>query len=404
MSPLLRVIARTSVVAGGVFAVLATTVPAFAAPDSDFEMPFPCGQSWTGTTRSSHSPTAKAIDWNRTDDDGDPVVAAASGVVSVADAVDNGGYGKWVTIDHEGTESTIYAHLSGLAVKAGQAVDQGSVIGYVGTTGNSTGPHLHFEERVNKADIEAWFHGTKFVYGSTLTSQNCVDVPLAANMVGGLTWEVVVYRRASASTFIVHRTKRDPKVITFGTSTDEPVLGDWDGDGRANVGVLSPATKTFSLVTPVGVTKIAYGAVGDKPVAGDWDGDGTWEIGVRRPAKGAFKLRAANGSVTTILLGDANDVALTGDWDGNGVTDLAVYDQATATYTLRLVGADGFEWTAKVPFGEPGDLPVVGDWDGNLKTDLGVWDPEAAVFSQRRAPKPTVAARSVTTLAFGNPR
>ena len=57
-----------------------------------------------------------------------------------------------------------------------------------------------------------------------------------------------------------------------------------------------------------------------------------------------------------------------------------------------------------MPFGEPGDLPVVGDWDGNLKTDLGVWDPLTATFSQRRAPSPAAAKRSVTTVTFGRAR
>ena len=399
-----RSFARVLPVPVAMLIAVTATLPASAAPVSDFEMPFPCGQSWTGDSRASHSPSAKAIDWNRTDDVGDPVVAAAPGVVSVADTVDNSGYGKWVTIDHPNGESTIYAHLSEVTVTAGQTVDQGVQIGNVGSTGNSTGPHLHFEERKDRTDVDAWFHGVKFVMGSTLTSRNCVDVPLAANMVGGAIWELVVYRRAEASTFVIRRAKRDPKVITFGTATDEPVLGDWDGDGHGNVGVFTPATRTFSLLTAAGTQTHLFGLPGDQPLAGDWDGDGTWELAVRRPSRATFRLRAASGTVTVVPLGDANDIPLTGDWNGDGVTDLAVYDQATATYTLRMVDPDGLAWTATVPFGEPGDLPVVGDWDGNLKTDLGVWDPLTATFSQRRAPSPAAAKRSVTTLTFGRAR
>lgn len=383
---------------------LGLTLPAYAVPLSDFEMPFPCGQAWTGTSRPSHSPSSKAIDWNRTDDVGDPVVAAAPGVVEVADTVDNSGYGKWVLLDHGNGESTIYAHLSEVTVSAGQSVDQGTQIGNVGTTGNSTGPHLHFEERQSGTDVDAWFHVVKFVMGSTQTSQNCVDVPLAANMVAGPVWEVVVYQRAAASTFVVRRAKRPPKRITFGTSTDEPVLGDWDGDGHANVGVFTPATRTFSLQTPAGTRTVVLGLRGDKPVAGDWDGDGTWEIGVRRPGKGTFRLRQPDGRVSVVSFGDADDIPLTGDWNGDGVTDLGLFDQATATYTLRIVDADGLAWTATVPFGEPGDLPVVGDWDGNSKTDLGVWDPATATFLQRRAPSPSAAKRTVTAIRFGRAR
>lgn len=384
--------------------LLAGTLPAAAEPSSDFEMPFPCGQAWTGSSRSSHSPSSRAIDWNRTDDVDDPVVAAAPGVVSVADSVDNSGYGKWVLIDHADGESTIYAHLSSVTVDEGQRIDQGAQLGTVGTTGNSTGPHLHFEERDSGADIDAWFHGVRFVMGSTLTSRNCVDVPLAANMVGGPEWEVAVYRRGTPSTFIIRRPTLPAKQITFGTATEEPVLGDWDGDGHANVGVFDPATRTFSLQRPKRVQRIGLGTRASVPVAGDWDGNGTWEVGVRRPWRATFRLRASDGSVRTVALGDVDDLPLTGDWNGDGLSDLGVYDQATAVFTLQMEDAEGLAWTATVPFGEPGDLPVVGDWDGNLKTDLGVWDPGTATFSQRRAPSPAAAKRTVTYIEFGNPR
>lgn len=78
---------------------------------------------------------------------GTPIHAARSGTVNSAGW--NGGYGNAVIIDHGDGLATLYGHQSQIAVSAGEKVNQGDVIGYVGSTGNSTGPHLHFEVRVN---------------------------------------------------------------------------------------------------------------------------------------------------------------------------------------------------------------------------------------------------------------
>lgn len=78
---------------------------------------------------------------------GTPVHASASGTVRIAGWV--GGYGNYVCIDHGGSLSTCYGHNSRLGVSVGQKVTKGQVIAASGNTGNSTGPHIHFETRVN---------------------------------------------------------------------------------------------------------------------------------------------------------------------------------------------------------------------------------------------------------------
>ncbi|XHX79600.1 MAG: peptidoglycan DD-metalloendopeptidase family protein [Stenomitos frigidus ULC029] len=81
---------------------------------------------------------------------GTPVLAAASGKVALSDQL--GGYGLTVILSHQdNTRETLYAHLSALMVKPGQWVEKGDVIGQVGSTGLSTGPHLHFELRQKTA-------------------------------------------------------------------------------------------------------------------------------------------------------------------------------------------------------------------------------------------------------------
>lgn len=79
---------------------------------------------------------------------GTPIIAAASGIVIISrDSGWNGGYGDYVVVAHDNGTQTLYSHMSRVVAKIGQVVSQGEVIGYVGSTGRSTGSHLHFEVR-----------------------------------------------------------------------------------------------------------------------------------------------------------------------------------------------------------------------------------------------------------------
>ena len=78
---------------------------------------------------------------------GTPIHAAASGIVTFAAM--KGAYGNLIVITHSDSVETYYAHCSAIAVEPGESVEQGDVIGYVGSTGNSTGPHLHLEVRID---------------------------------------------------------------------------------------------------------------------------------------------------------------------------------------------------------------------------------------------------------------
>jgi LysM repeat protein len=87
--------------------------------------------------------------------DGAPIYAADDGTVVYA-GWNNNGYGNMVMIDHGTGYATLYAHLSAVNVSCAVGVAQGQVIGYGGSTGNSTGPHLHFEVRLNGGTINPW--------------------------------------------------------------------------------------------------------------------------------------------------------------------------------------------------------------------------------------------------------
>jgi murein DD-endopeptidase MepM/ murein hydrolase activator NlpD len=84
--------------------------------------------------------------------EGTPLRAAASGRVIIAGWV--GGYGNYTCIQHSGALSTCYGHQSRLGTSVGASVGQGQVIGYSGNTGHSTGPHLHFEVRINGQPVD----------------------------------------------------------------------------------------------------------------------------------------------------------------------------------------------------------------------------------------------------------
>lgn len=144
---------------------------AHAAPA--FQLPFPCNQTWSGQTRTNHSPQ-RSIDFNRANDLGDPVVASAAGRVTVVRNLGNTSYGRYVVIDHGGGWTTYYAHLNSQAVSVGQQVSRGQRIGTVGSTGGSTGPHLHYEQRQNGSAVTIRFNGTAAYYWGTrnYTSRN----------------------------------------------------------------------------------------------------------------------------------------------------------------------------------------------------------------------------------------
>jgi murein DD-endopeptidase MepM/ murein hydrolase activator NlpD len=107
---------------------------------------------------------------------GTPVYATADGVVSKAEWFSS--YGLFISLEHGAAIQTRYGHLSRLAVAAGQPVKKGDLVGYVGTTGRSTGPHLHYEVRIAGAAVNP----IPYMQG------NIRSAPLAAPLAPVTTW------------------------------------------------------------------------------------------------------------------------------------------------------------------------------------------------------------------------
>ena len=140
----------------------------YAAPQAPastgaFTWPVPCSRRITGRYGESRTGHFHAgIDIDGYGNDGQPVLAAASGTVITATS--SGAYGNYVVIDHGNGYSTLYAHMSSNAVSSGSYVNAGDVIGYLGATGNATGTHCHFEVRINGSttDPAQYFSGLSY--------------------------------------------------------------------------------------------------------------------------------------------------------------------------------------------------------------------------------------------------
>lgn len=152
-----------------------------AAPENSVQavshqMPFPCGQTWSGQTRTNHSPQ-RAIDLNRANDHGDIVVASAAGTVVHRGTMAGTGYGRLIVIRHADGSASYYAHLSAYLVNLNQYVTQGQPIGRVGNSGNSSGSHLHYEQRTayRGTVVPIVWNGSQVYYYGTrnYTSRNC---------------------------------------------------------------------------------------------------------------------------------------------------------------------------------------------------------------------------------------
>ena len=142
-----------------------------------FKMPFACGQTFYANSWIGHSPN-NTIDWQSygsNNVDNKPVKASAAGTVTTVADRGNTSYGKYIIVTHSGGWTTLYAHLRSFAVSKGQKVTATTTLGRVGATGGVTGPHLHFEERLNGAVQTPVISGVSVPYGSkkALTSKNC---------------------------------------------------------------------------------------------------------------------------------------------------------------------------------------------------------------------------------------
>lgn len=199
------VVAALVTLTASVAVIVAGPQPAMAAPN--FKAPFKCGQRWT---YSHHSAEVRlALDFIRNDGgatSGAPVLASAAG--NAYRYYQAGGAGNYIVINHGGGWKTYYFHLAGFSVAHGAWVNQGTQIGTTGSTGNSSGPHIHYEQLYNGVGQTIRINGASLApypgsyYQKSITSDNAcggtyfwtwgsgvrvrADARLSATVVGSL--------------------------------------------------------------------------------------------------------------------------------------------------------------------------------------------------------------------------
>jgi uncharacterized protein YkwD len=181
-------------------------------------------------------------------------------------------------------------------------------------------------------------------------------------------------------------------IYNFGQPGDIPIVGDWNGDGKDYIGVFRSVNGVgeFILdtngdgVLDAGDTTFIFGLAGDRVVIGDWNGDGRAKVGVYRSngnGVGVFSLdtnddHAFDANSTVFTFGLATDKIVIGDWNGDGKDKVGVYRDnglGVGLFSLDTTGAHQFDANSTVfTFGLASDTVVIGDWNGDGRDKVGV--------------------------------
>ena len=366
--------------------------PASAAIQPIYSLPFYDSFS---VSQGFNPPSHYGIDYNigAPLTPGEAVAAAASGIAKRC-PFDLYGAGYYLVMSHtNGTgHRTRYLHLNGEPIPIdGANVVRGQVIGNEGSTGDASGPHLHFETRVDATTFTCGFDGTavdpnlEYTTNPPSYSASTCYYPLNSANAGNLPG---VFRPQPASTTWYERFSNSAgdanRSVAFGSTCDVPFVGDWNHDGVDTVGVFRPYGATGSEwyisnnIDGSNSAVYVFGLPTDWPVIGDWNGDGFTTIGVWRPSTATWYLRNANnsdvGMVTPFSYGIPNtDKPVVGDWDADGDTNIGVLRPSDYTWWLNALNQNGPPTTLVFQYGAAGDTPITGDWNYDNRDTIGVF-------------------------------
>jgi len=201
---------------------------------------------------------------------------------------------------------------------------------------------------------------------------------------------------------------RSPKPFGYGSTGDEALWGDWNGDGRADPAVRRGNKYLMRMSASGGPAQltVTFGRGTDQAIVGDWDRDGTDTIGVYR--EGTVYLTSENTprptATRTFRYGTSGDEAISGDWDGDGGDGIGV--RRGNEWLLRM-GASGGPAQISFHFGRATDTAFTGDWDGDGRDTAAVLRGGVAYLSATHSSSPPVAeqplAGELRSILSGDP-
>ncbi len=194
--------------------------------------------------------------------------------------------------------------------------------------------------------------------------------------------DLAVYQESTGNWYIQRLSDRARLVEWMGGPGYLPAPGDYDGDGRADLGIYRPENGAgyarrigSDWITTLG----AWGSLGCRPVPGDYDGDGRTDFMIYQESSGTWYLRrSSDEAVVSGQFGGPGFSAQAGDFDGDGASDAAIYDEASGRWYIITVGGVVIAWD--LLWGGVEYTPVTGDFDGDRRTDVGAYREDTGLW------------------------
>lgn len=292
------------------------------------------------------------------------------------------------------------------------------------TTGANFSPA--FSPDGTKISFQSSRDGNPEIYTMDADGSNEVRLTNDPEFDGVTTWQPVpktdtigVFRPSTGQFFLRNsNTAGTPNItVSFGQSGDQPLAGDWNGDGFDDVGVFRPSTGQFRLRQtafangqPTNVSStlvITFGQAGDLAVVGDWNNDGIDTPGVFRPSTGQFLLtnspntnNSSPPANVTVFFGQSGDLPVAGDWNNDGIDSIGVYREAAGCSFFLSDNNSTVNITAANFCGVDPISPIVGDWNGNGVDTIGIHSGALAAFSLSNSNASLTGAAEIQ-VAFG---